>query len=365
MKYLRSIIISTFTGLALFFYIWIGETGSWPILQKHWFDVFLAVVVANVVGLCLLRMNPLLDRYVPWNRNTGIRFLVETVSGFSVLAVLLIVIRYAYIEPYFPPVEGEPQESRFTDSITKIAILSPVIIYLYSLVNFSVFSVNQYSHLQIQSIKTERTQLKLQFEALKNQLSPHFLFNALNTISSLIYRDIKQADSFIRQLAHTYAYILKTDEHQLVLVGHELDMVNDYFEMQKTRFGNSIHLKINMDEDLKKSFIPPLTFQMLVENALKHNQIKENNHLTIEIIADEKSNYIEVNNNIIVKPELLKIGNNLIERPKENGSHKIGLSNIRQRYGYFTGKRVEIMINNKFTVKLPVIRNSNEKKRNL
>jgi sensor histidine kinase YesM len=228
-------------------------------------------------------------------------------------------------------------------------------------VNFSVFSFNQYAHVQLQTIKLERTQLNLQFEALKSQLSPHFLFNGLNTISSLIYKDIRLTERFIRQLAGTYRYILRTGELKLVAVEQETIMAENYFFMQKTRFGDSISLEINLDDKLKTSLIPPLTLQMLIENALKHNQIREENNLKLTIKnIDHK--FIIVENNILPKPELLKIGNNLVDRPKQIKSHKIGLANIRSRYAYFTNRPVDIVINQKFTVKLPVIQNHpNEK----
>jgi two-component system, LytTR family, sensor kinase len=99
--------------------------------------------------------------------------------------------------------------------------------------------------------------------------------------------------------------------------------------------------------------------QMLVENAFKHNLLNEKKQLKIEIF-DEQKKFIVVRNNFIRKPELLKIGNNLIDRPQNENSHKIGLKNIRKRYQYFADKNIEITCDDFFTVKLPVINNNIE-----
>jgi len=214
--------------------------------------------------------------------------------------------------------------------------------------------------MQIETIRVERDQLNLQFEALKSQLSPHFLSNALNTISSLIYRDIKQSDKFIRRLASTYSYILKTDDKKLVRFSRELEMTKSYFYMQKIRYGDFFNFEINLDAKTLDSYIPPLTLQMLAENALKHNMVGEDTSLVIHF-SQNSSDQIIVSNNIVKKPELVKIGNNLLDRPKSDGSHKMGLQNIRNRYGYFTNRKIEIEIDKNFTVKLPIIYQNLEK----
>jgi len=190
---------------------------------------------------------------------------------------------------------------------------------------------------------------------LKSQLSPHFLFNALNTISSLLYKDIHTSEDYIRKLAKTYQYILKTDKRKLVELEEELNMVKAFYYMQKTKYEDCLDLELNIHPALSKTFIPPLTIQMLVENALKHNKICNEKTLKIEIY-DEGQKFIVVRNNIIQKPELLEIGNNLIERPQNNMSHKIGLKNIRQRYKYLADKKIDVVFDEYFTVKLPVIR---------
>lgn len=284
-----------------------------------------------------------------------IRFLVETISGIFIFLFLALVFIYAYVEQVVPVDENSTFWAEYWDGAVKLGIITIAIIYIYSLVNFSVFSYNQYAYVQIEKLIIERDQVKLQFEALKSQLSPHFLFNALNTISSLLYRDIETSENYIRKLAKTYQYILKTDNRKLVELSEELSMVKAFYFMQKIKYEDCLKLELNISPPLHKTLIPPLTIQMLVENALKHNKICNDQTLIIKIY-DENEKFITVKNNVIQKPELLEIENNLIERPKNQKSHKIGLNNIRQRYKYLTEKNIEVNFEEFFTVKLPVIK---------
>jgi len=358
-RIIRSIIISSLLSLAVFYYIVYSEAAEWPAFSKYWRGMLITVFLANLLGLILLWLNRKFNRSLPWNKNITIRFLAEAGSGILLLAALSFIFVFVYVKQEVILDEGEELTALYLGSMIRFGFFSVIIICLYSLANFSVFSFNQYAYYQIESIRTERTQLNLQFEALKSQLSPHFLFNALNTISSLIYKDIRQAEGFIRQMAHTYSYILNTDKSRLVKINQEIDMVKSYYFMQKTRFGDSVILSIDLDETTGNFLIPPLTLQMLVENVLKHNHIHTKEPIQINI--EREANKIVISNNIVAKPELLKIGNNLIDRPKPKKSHKIGLSNIRQRYAFFTTEKIEVIIHSEFIVKLPLINQPREK----
>lgn len=356
----RNIIISTIIAVGIFLFIFNSETGNYPSVSKNWLDIIMAILMVNVFGFSMYYLNTYFNKTIPWNKNRTTRFFLEFCAGILILSVLASIFIYAYLEQI---INTDPETNfwqQYWDGVVKFGIIAVIFTYLYSLVNFSIFSYNQYSFMQIEAIKIERTQLNLQFEALKSQLNPHFLFNALNTISSLIYKDIKLADNFIRQLALTYKYILKTDNTKLVPLSMELEMVQAYFYMQRIRYEDCFSVKVNLNNDLNEIFIPPLTMQMLAENAFKHNGLSEEKPLMIQISMNN-SNQIEFSNNIIKKPELLKIGNSLLDRIKENGSHKIGLENIRNRFAYFTSRKIEVEIDSQYTIKLPLIHQSSEK----
>ncbi|MCB2219225.1 MAG: histidine kinase [Bacteroidetes bacterium] len=351
----RSILISSTISAGIFLFVFYSETGALPLMDENWVGLSLALLLGNLVGAGMFRLNLSFNKILPWNRHITGRFIMEVFSGFLLVTLAAMIYIYGFVDQI---VETDLLDSfweEYWDGVVKFGIVSLVIIYLFSLVNFSIFSYNQYAVQQIRTLSLERQQLNLQFEALKSQLSPHFLFNSLNTISSLIYKDLHLAENFIRQLAHTYTYILGNDETKLVKLKIEMEMMQSFFEMQKTRYGDALSLKIDVPEEIKQTYIPPLTLQMLLENALKHNLVEDDNPLHLRLFFMSKEDMLVLQNNHIPRPELIRIGNSLVDRPKNGNSHKIGLSNIRKRYAYFTNRQPAVIFEKDFIVKLPII----------
>ncbi len=188
--------------------------------------------------------------------------------------------------------------------------------------------------------KLKRESIALQYKALKNQVNPHFLFNSLNTLTSLVYQNQETAVKFIKQLSDIYRYILEHESNELVMVNEEIDFVRKYAFLQKIRFGENLDVEINTDNS-KGMFIVPASVQMLVENAIKHNIVSSEYPLTIEIYCDR--DYIIVRNNLQRKSVV-----------KDSGG--IGLGNIRSRYSFLTDKQLITEKNDKeFVVKLPLL----------
>jgi LytS/YehU family sensor histidine kinase len=239
------------------------------------------------------------------------------------------------------------------DGLIKTAILLFVFTLIITLFEFLFYSYRQYAAIQFESIKLTREKLELQYTLLKSQLSPHFLFNSLNTISSLIYRDVKVAEKFIREFAKSYHYILSTHNKNLVSLKEELDFVKAYGYILQKRFENALTIEYNIPEEKSMTRIPPLSIQLLIENAVKHNIIAEQNPLKIELFIEDNV-YLVVRNNYQGKPYYLKIKNKLYKKPVER-SYKIGLDNIQKRYSYFTERKIRIIKDSCFTVKLPIL----------
>jgi len=188
--------------------------------------------------------------------------------------------------------------------------------------------------------KLREENLKYQYRTLKTQVNPHFLFNSLNTLSEIIYTDAKKADNYIQKLSGIYRYILDNEETDLVPLDKEIEFVKQYFELQKERDENKIQLDIDF-ENVDKFKIIPISIQILVENALKHNVISEREPLVIHVNGDDK--YISIFNNIQRKSTLGYFSGT-------------GLSNLKERFKLITGKEVVInQANNQFTVKLPLV----------
>lgn len=159
-----------------------------------------------------------------------------------------------------------------------------------------------------------------QLDGLRNQVNPHFLFNSLNTLNHIVeYENKTVAKKFINQLSKVYRYILDSREESTIILEEELDFVNAYVAIQKERFLDSLEVNIDVPQQYIYKKIIPLSLQLLIENAIKHNIISTKKPLTITIDIDEQNNLIRVTNNLQKKSRVLH-------------STKVGLENIIERY---------------------------------
>ena len=142
---------------------------------------------------------------------------------------------------------------------------------LHLFVYFALYSYRYYGKMKLSRLRREREQMDLQWQALSNQLQPHFLFNSLNTISALVHEDEQRAEQFIRRLAHAYQYTLETYGKNLVPLKDELQFVQSYYYLLKTRFADQLDIKIDVAATADQLKVLPLGVQLLVENAIKHN----------------------------------------------------------------------------------------------
>jgi two-component system LytT family sensor kinase len=184
------------------------------------------------------------------------------------------------------------------------------------------------------------------FESLKNQLDPHFLFNSLNVLTSLIGENPNLAEKFTTKLSKVYRYVLEQRNKDLVPIEEELKFAKTYMELLGMRFEDAV--KFNIPDSLSNNAlkIVPLSLQLLLENAVKHNVVSSSKPLTINIY--EEANYLIIENNINPKEAIGK-------------STKVGLQNITDRYGLITQKGVKVENNNKtFKVSLPLLYKMND-----
>ncbi|MCC2591150.1 2TM domain-containing protein [Chryseobacterium sp. MFBS3-17] len=181
-----------------------------------------------------------------------------------------------------------------------------------------------------------------QFESLKNQLDPHFLFNSLNVLSALIDENPDKAQDFTASMSKIYRYVLEEKDKELVTVEAEIDFARTYCELLKTRFEESVNFEFDVAADVQDSFVVPLSLQLLLENCIKHNYATARNPLNIRIYSEGQ--YLFIENNLQVR-----------EQVKESAG--IGLSNIVQRYALLTGQHVFIEKSDDFfRVKIPILK---------
>lgn len=200
----------------------------------------------------------------------------------------------------------------------------------------------RFSLAELERFKKENAEF--QFESLRSQVNPHFLFNSLNTLSSLIYEDQEKATAFIRELSDVYRYILENRGRELVTLEQEMTLARSYIYLVQLRFQHNLVVDVHVAESSNSRLIAPLTLQLLVENAVKHNVISKSKPLRIDIFTED---------------EVLVVRNNLQRKEIREYSSQLGLKNIRSRYAFLTEDRMEIIETEKeFMVKIPLIKSA-------
>jgi len=177
------------------------------------------------------------------------------------------------------------------------------------------------NELMLKAERQEKENILSQFETLKNQVNPHFLFNCLNALALLVHDDPETAETFISKMTKVYRYVLDFRDKILVPLEEELHFLENYFYLQKIRFETNLNLQVDIPGKYMSQFIPPLTLQLLLENAIKHNVISRSHPLLIEIYIDD--HYLIVKNNLKLRQE-------------REDSTGIGIQNLIKRYGYLS-----------------------------
>ena len=333
-------ILNTLVGTAVITYIWYGEEGEIPAIWREYTLLIGIAIITNIVGFSMKYASQGLEKLFAWKKYFGLRFITEIVIRNAIvwlvlyIAIAINVDSMAWIAIWEFCIE-------YKRLLLNLVIIHFLVTLFLSIATFTLYAYNQYSVIQIQSVELQRKQLQLQFEALKSQLSPHYLFNCLNTVSNLVYKDGNLAEEFIRRFAQTYQYVLTKNQQKLVTVEEEIEFVKSFHFLLKTRFGEGLGLSIELPSAILASKIPPLTLQILVENAVKHNVISNKTPLQIAIQARED--------------DTLTISNNITQKPAHATSLKVGLNNIKKRYAYFTKKGINIQQEDQFLVQLPVL----------
>jgi sensor histidine kinase YesM len=193
----------------------------------------------------------------------------------------------------------------------------------------------------VEAERYQKESVMAQYQNLKSQVDPHFLFNSLNVLTNLVYEDADKSAKFIKQLSEVYRYVLDTKGKELVAIDEEMKFVNSYLFLQQIRFGDKLIIINQLNG--RSGVVPPLVLQMLVENAIKHNIISEEHPLTIRIFAEGDT--------IVVENDLQR------KTIPEGDSTGIGLDNTRKRYEFLSDRKMEVEeLNGKFKVTIPLLK---------
>lgn len=334
-RYALLSLVSIVLGVLFAVYITYSEAGHLPPIRDQLKKYALTALCTLVISLLIFRIDTLLDKFISWRNNFLVRFLVGFLAN-TIVTLSIVALSSIYL------VVANPEAT------LKVSILFIISIFIYEIFYGWFYSYRYYAITQVEGIRSERWQLELQFESLKNQISPHYLFNCLNTISSLLYKDSQMAEEFIRRMSDTFKYVLSNQKQQLVPVRQEIEFVKAYYYLLQVRYEHHLKLEINIPKSVLDTPIPPLTLQILVENAVKHNQISKEQPLLVYISAKDNTHII------VTSTKTTQI--------KPSHSFKIGLENIRNRYEFFSTDKIVIKDEDRFTVQLPVLRMQKDKK---
>jgi hypothetical protein len=301
--------------------------------QEYLGAALLTVAILEMVILLKRRIN----RHIPWDKSPTRRLLLECliIAPAALIAIVLLrisinvfMLKAAFI--------------KFSDEVITAIYYLFFLVILPAFLEFAVFLLNRWRTGLAEVERFRKENAEFRFEALRAQINPHFLFNSLNTLSSLIYEDRDKAAGFIRHLSDVYRYVLENRNRETITLSEELTFIKAFVYLYQLRFDNKLTVSVAVEETLLQRLIAPMTLQLLIENAVKHNIVSTRKPLNIEIYTDEN--------------HFLNVRNNLQKKQTEEVSTAMGLKNIVSRYGFLTRLPVEIKeTDNEFIVKVPLI----------
>ncbi|GAB3182353.1 sensor histidine kinase [Telluribacter humicola] len=271
----------------------------------------------------------------PISKSSDWRLMIEALYLIAANGMLYVLTMAVF---FYMDFEGHPRYVFLLFGLLDRILYGILIGGFYEL----LFLVKAWNTATQEAEQLKKVNLLVQLESLKNQVKPHFLFNSLNTLTGLVEKDPDRAVKFIAELSKVYRYLLQSNEKELIGLTQELQFTEAYFFLLQTRFGTGISLDVRVDEAAQQLQIPPLTLQILVENAVKHNQVSVRKPLRVEI-RSEDGKWLVVENNF---------------QPKRQAapSNGMGLNNITTKYRLLNQPQVQIFNDEtNFTVKVPLL----------
>jgi len=295
-----------------------------------------SITFTQWTGLQLI--HTFIDRKISWMETPVKKTIIQITAflGYSMSAFIVVQLINYYIWAGILPAESWYSIIR---SVPYTLLISLVITLIFTSIGF--FVAWKQSFVQGEKLKLEMMAYK--YESLRNQINPHFLFNSLNVLSDLVFEDQVLAVKFIQQLSDLFRYVLDSRDKELVTLKEEMEFIRSFTFLLKTRFENKLIIKNEVQESAD-DYLVPMTLQLLVENAVKHNEISESYPLWISIRKNH--DYLEVENGVQPK----KVGED---------STQIGLKNIIQQFAFFSERPIEIIPSEKsFLVRVPILKSS-------
>ncbi|MBK7763637.1 MAG: sensor histidine kinase [Bacteroidetes bacterium] len=301
-----------------------------------WYDFVASIIITIVVWEGNLIIDDQMNRKYPWVDKTKLRLLIHPLLAILYSSISLYLLMLLF-NTYVCGLDTHHRE--LMKGSLLIGLLVTVIILSFE-IGGQLLQGWKRSLLEVEKYRTES--ISAQLQNLKNQINPHFLFNNLSVLSSLVYDDADKAVDFINQLSKVYRYVLEQKDTELVQLENEIRFIESYIFLLKIRFDKNIEFHLDIDPSSKEKFLPPMSLQMLCENAIKHNEISHDHPLHIHLYSEGNK---------------LVVSNVIRDRKQAEPSSNTGLKNIMDRYRFFTEESVDILREGeKFIVRIPLLK---------
>lgn len=342
MKITRNLVIifalaGAISPLFIFLPEWI-EAGIAPTVsdfQEVGIKMVASSLITLSIALTIFRIVSWLQRKFPWDKNPPKRAFLEVLVTYPVAIAMssIFSLPLYFLDP------SDIGLKAFCALNVQVTILMTTILVAIS---EGFFFFDLWKQSLVQNEQLEKENLRSQLESLRTQVNPHFLFNSLSVLSSLIYSDQGKAEQFVDEFAKVYRYVLDIREKTVVTVREELNFIHSYLFLQQIRFGDNLLVEIKIDEEKLDDFVPPLSLQLLLENAIKHNRVSRESPLHVALYNEGGK---------------LVVRNNLQPRDERVDSTGLGLKNLKERYRLFAGSIPEfVATDSDYFARLPLIK---------
>lgn len=313
--------------------------GAYKPWELHFFyhvlkDLIVSYLIVTFICGVVMYSLDWVNKVLPWQKGPWKRFLADiTVTPIVAVTLMYPIAHLTYLIYH--------NHGTFEQHLLKNQVITVIMDLLLVAIYEGVYFFKQWKESLIKAERLEKENIASRFEALKNQINPHFLFNCLNTLSSLVHEDADKSETFIEEFSKIYRYVLDNRDRLAVSLRQESAFIQSFLFLQKIRFGDNLSVDLKIDATKMDRVIPTLSLQLLVENAIKHNKVTKAAPLHIGIFDEE---------------DYLVVKNNLQLRSHNGNSTGIGLKNLKERYAVMTDYTPEFFTTkDEYIAKIPLI----------
>lgn len=270
------------------------------------------------------------------------RMALQLLITCTVSILIILLLHFIWNKFHFDGDDCFCGDEEINQNIKNLILVAIIFTFLLNALYEGFYLFLRLSATALERERYKKESIEAQYQNLTSRLNPHFLFNSLNTLTTIVEEDSKKAVSYIKELSIVYRYVLNSEKSTWVDLPSEIKFTNSYITLLKMRFEENLKLNLDICEKHQLFYILPLTIQLLIENAVKHNEISTSHPLEVKIYCTD---------------EYLIVTNNKQKRQIMPSSTKVGLQNIKDRYWFLVSKEVIVEdTDTTFTVKIPLVK---------